>query len=165
MRPVRTVTLVCSGATRVAEMKRKYQEAVYPTTLTQGVAAATALLVVACAEPTYKPQPPAPPPPQARLIGMSKAALTACAGTPGQTSAKGDIEYVTYVTGTRPAAKAQPAPPTASSTATGGPGYCRATFALRRNIVESITFAGTSLTDLAINPDCMRMLNKCLAVR
>ncbi len=97
---------------------------------------------------------------------MSKSALIACAGTPVQTSTKDDLEYVTYTTGTRPPPNGKAPQTSASPTAASpAPGYCRVTFALRRNIVESVTLAGQSVKDLETNPDCLRMVNKCLAVR
>jgi hypothetical protein len=137
-------------------------------TVRELVAVTVALLALAGCAPTYtsKPQPPAPPPPQARMIGMSKLALLACAGTPVQTSAKEDVEYLTYVTGSRRPTDGQPPQSSAAPTAAaGGPGYCRVTFGLRRSVVESVTFAGQSVTDLAMNTDCLRIVNKCLAVR
>jgi hypothetical protein len=111
-----------------------------------------------------KPEPA--PPPQARLIGMSKPALLACAGAPAQTSSKDDGEYLTYVAGERPPPSEPPRQSGMTPMAgTSKPGYCRVTFALRRSIVESVTFAGPSASDLVANPDCLRLINKCLAVR
>jgi hypothetical protein len=98
---------------------------------------------------------------------MSKLALVACAGTPVQTSTKDNVEYLTYVTGARPPATGNAPQDSSTSSAGSGnrPGYCRVTFGLRANIVQSVTFAGQSVNDLAGNPDCLRIINRCLAVR
>jgi hypothetical protein len=123
------------------------------------------LLIAGCST-GQQAQRPSPPPAQAALIGMPKAALLACAGTPSRSETKAGIEYLTYLTGSpKAAADAKLPSAVAAASASAGrdrSGYCRVTLGLRLGVIESVTFAGPSAKDLATNSDCMRVIDRCL---
>jgi hypothetical protein len=134
------------------------------------VAKRTSLALAACLLAACTSSPPlqraTPPPAQAALIGMSKPALLACAGAPARSETKADGEHLTYFAGTPPAARTEPPREVAAASASAGrarSSYCRVILRLNGGVIDSVTFAGPSSQGLATNPDCMRIIDRCLA--
>ena len=98
------------------------------------------------------------------LIGLSKAELLACAGVPHRRYQEGDLEIFTYsasadsvgvgvVTGASP------------QIAVGAMRrrYCEATFALRNNRVERVSYAGRTGGLLTKGEQCGFVVENCVS--
>jgi len=137
------------------------------------IGAAACLALAGCASSQLQPgaQPdraqaaqPKPPPEQSALIGMSRAAVVACAGEPWRSGAHEGREYLIYMNADARAADAQAAqnsgPPAAA--AKPRPRYCRVTFVIKDGVVEKLQLAGYATGALVQSKECAEITAPCL---
>ena len=87
------------------------------------------------------------------LVGVTKEHLLACAGAPDKRLASTDKEYLTYVIQTERG--------TVEGTG-GGSRFCEATFVVKDNRVEAVTYRGKTGGLLTKGEQCGYIVQNCL---
>jgi hypothetical protein len=87
---------------------------------------------------------------QTQLVGLSKAEILACAGTPARTAKAGDSESLIYVSGGSAASPEK---------------SCEVTFVLRRGYVEKVDYSVTYVGLMARGDQCAFVVQKCVGAR
>ncbi len=90
---------------------------------------------------------------QQELIGATKDHLLACTGAPDKQITSGDREYLTYIVHTKMG--------TVKGTG-GGSRFCEATFVVKGNHIESITYRGKTGGLLSKGEQCGYIVQNCL---
>ena len=90
---------------------------------------------------------------QQGLIGATKGHLLACAGAPDKQITSGDREYLSYVVHTKKG--------TVEGTG-GGSRFCEATFVMKGNHIESISYRGKTGGLLSKGEQCGYIVQNCL---
>ncbi len=98
------------------------------------------------------------------MVGMSKAQILACAGTPRTIVHDGDAELLTYSIATRDADLLLGRAPTYAEQVTGTarPRDCRVTFLIRDNVVQSVSYRGNTGGLLTQGDACYPIIRHCL---
>ena len=116
---------------------------------------------------------------QKLLVGMPKETLLSCAGVPQRSAVVENSEFLTYVNisyggGFGPSTSVGVAGGSGGSGAGigfsfpmfgGGEGYsssCEATFTLRNNVVQQLTYTGSGGSSASLG-QCYRIVENCLA--
>jgi hypothetical protein len=119
------------------------------------VFAAPVLMLAACANPSQERADIAEFA-KTQLVGVSKAEILACAGTPLRTAIKGNAELLTYVGSSGIAGTSQKSPKEH---------YCEVTFLLRRGFVEEVKYSGPSGGFMTQGEECAFVVQKCVDYR
>jgi len=117
------------------------------------------------AKPAAKPAEAKVPPAQAELIGISRAAVIACAGEPWRAGTHEGLEYLIYMSGEPPRAPDVQAPQNSGAPAAAvatRPRYCRVTFVMKDGVVEKLQLAGYATGPLVDSKECAAITAPCL---
>lgn len=102
---------------------------------------------------------------QTEMIGMSKKELLLCAGVPVREAHAEDIEFLTYIGGgdsVGGAAAVGTSPNTAVAAGASHHRYCEATFALKDETIQKVTYQGRTGGVFSKGEQCGFIVENCV---